>query len=654
MKYLLFAILSLFLQNVYSQYPGGTNTNLRFWLKANVGVSCVANGCGVSSWQNNISIVTVPDSVFNATNSTQPILNSTSINYNPTIDFSFGDRLFSNPDKGIIPYTVAVESLNFFAVCESNSDEGTIISDNFSYSAGNTADQGWQIGVGNDRIGSYATAINSIDFRSEIRDEANANYFENTSANTLTRDTPHIIFLNKNFTSTPQTKYFSDMLSLSKNSGGLYTVSKTIIDPIGSRVFLGESDDSQSAIWSPNFVGKMAEIITYDRVLTSLEQLKVHSYLGVKYGLTINRSESTGNYLNSLGNTVYVDGGVSTYWNDIIGVMRDDDNALLQKQSHQSNDSTRVYISTLQNSNLINNGTFSTDLQSIVMGHNNAPMSSKGSTEFPALNSIYSRIEREWKIKNTGFNGTFSIDMTLNTSPLNSTNLRVMIDTDGNFADAIIFNPTISVTGTTVTISGIPNSMIPLNTIRYLTIVSINSSTPLPINLLNFNATILEDNYVNLKWQTASETNNDYFTLERSVNVNNWEEVAIINGAGNSSTSLSYSANDKRPYTGVTYYRLKQTDFDGKFEYSKIRSVDIKTDNSFKISPNPANNQITITGKQIALEEITIYNTLGQNITKLTQQTIENDGQLVIDLSKLNSGIYYIKTKTTANKVYKQ
>lgn len=176
----------------------------------------------------------------------------------------------------------------------------------------------------------------------------------------------------------------------------------------------------------------------------------------------------------------------------------------------------------------------------------------------------------------------------------------------------------------------------------------------LPIKLLNFNVKVVDKDYVLIDWQTASEINNDYFTIERSFNGIDWEELMRINGAGNSSYLLNYSEIDYTPYNGISYYRLKQTDFDGKFEYSEISSVNVNDETNFHIFPNPANNQITILAANSEFEEITIYNSLGQNVTILTQQNFENEGKLIIDLSKLSSGIYYLKSKTTAYKVYKQ
>ena len=176
----------------------------------------------------------------------------------------------------------------------------------------------------------------------------------------------------------------------------------------------------------------------------------------------------------------------------------------------------------------------------------------------------------------------------------------------------------------------------------------------LPVELLNFNAQRINDEFVKLDWQTASEINNDYFTIERSLNGIDWDEIDRIDGAGNSSSLLSYESIDKSPLMGISYYRLKQTDFDGEFSYSNIKSINFNlVNNQIEIFPNPTKNQITITGNKSELETINIYSVLGQNVTNKT--IIKKlDSKVIIDLTKLSEGTYYIRTKTTANKVYKQ
>ena len=118
----------------------------------------------------------------------------------------------------------------------------------------------------------------------------------------------------------------------------------------------------------------------------------------------------------------------------------------------------------------------------------------------------------------------------------------------------------------------------------------------LPIELISFEAKLNEKN-VELHWSTASEKNNDFFTIERSTNGTTFEFVTKKDGAGNSTTQKDYSATDENPTEGTSYYRLKQTDFDGKFEYSNLVAVDFEKNSSgcvLTVYPNPCTSECTI------------------------------------------------------------
>jgi hypothetical protein len=122
------------------------------------------------------------------------------------------------------------------------------------------------------------------------------------------------------------------------------------------------------------------------------------------------------------------------------------------------------------------------------------------------------------------------------------------------------------------------------------------SLTPLPVELLSFTAE-RNDLAVDVKWQTASEINNDYFTVERSRDVMNFTTLVIVKGSGNSTSLKKYTARDDSPYPGTSYYRLKQTDFDGGFKYSKVVAVNFRKDemlSGLKIYPNPVTSALSI------------------------------------------------------------
>lgn len=115
----------------------------------------------------------------------------------------------------------------------------------------------------------------------------------------------------------------------------------------------------------------------------------------------------------------------------------------------------------------------------------------------------------------------------------------------------------------------------------------------LPIELLNFEI-VKNESKINIQWSTASETNNDYFSVEKSKNSFDWTVVKIIPGAGNSTVTKKYETVDAEPYSGISYYRLKQTDYDGKFSYPAIKSIMNEAQPVFNIYPNPAIDQVTI------------------------------------------------------------
>ncbi len=134
------------------------------------------------------------------------------------------------------------------------------------------------------------------------------------------------------------------------------------------------------------------------------------------------------------------------------------------------------------------------------------------------------------------------------------------------------------------------------------------NNSPLPIELLNFSA-VAKDKQVDIDWTTASENNCQYFTVEKSKNAMNYEVVSSVNGSGNTSTTSKYAVTDANPYKGISYYRLKQTDFDGKVHYFKICAVEFLGggETPFVIFPVPCNgSNIKFNVNSAKGEEMTI------------------------------------------------
>ncbi len=189
----------------------------------------------------------------------------------------------------------------------------------------------------------------------------------------------------------------------------------------------------------------------------------------------------------------------------------------------------------------------------------------------------------------------------------------------------------------------------------YASVGSIGNEVPLPIELLNFIAYV-QNNWIALEWQTASETNNDFFTLERTKDTEVWTEVIKVKGAGNSSKKLAYKTFDYSPFLGISYYRLKQTDFDGQYAYSKVVTIkfDKLEEQNVLIYPNPATNEITLKGDPTEIERFKIYNIHGQDAGSFTHTISAGRIKIIIDISKLPKGLYTLKTRTGIRKIVKR
>jgi hypothetical protein len=123
--------------------------------------------------------------------------------------------------------------------------------------------------------------------------------------------------------------------------------------------------------------------------------------------------------------------------------------------------------------------------------------------------------------------------------------------------------------------------------------IYITTTTILPVELVKYSAKAIVDR-VQIEWTTATETNNNYFVIEKSKNNFEWTDLIKVIGAGNSNRIIDYSAIDDHPFPGISYYRLKQVDYDGRFTYSKTESVNLKTEFATKIYPNPASHYLYI------------------------------------------------------------
>lgn len=180
----------------------------------------------------------------------------------------------------------------------------------------------------------------------------------------------------------------------------------------------------------------------------------------------------------------------------------------------------------------------------------------------------------------------------------------------------------------------------------------------LPIELTYFNASNIEDSKVRIDWTTASERNNDYFTIERSIDGKIFHEIERVKGANNSLEELNYTTFDYRPNFGMNYYRLSQTDNDGVKKSFDIDAVMIGAEEEILIVPNPNNGKFFVVSKNGTHGEnnIVITDMEGRIVFSETTKLHHKENGFEINLANLMAGTYILtvrsENKITQSKIF--
>lgn len=184
----------------------------------------------------------------------------------------------------------------------------------------------------------------------------------------------------------------------------------------------------------------------------------------------------------------------------------------------------------------------------------------------------------------------------------------------------------------------------------------------LPITLADFQASLTSSQTVHIEWSTFSEKNNDFFTIERSADGKNFEVLTTVKGAGNSNKKLNYSFEDGKPLVGYNYYRLKQTDFNGDFEYFNIVGVNclqskveaVQNINITNAWPNPFAGHLNISfeTEDAGEVEILVQNVYGEVVHQISHPFNYGENTYILDQTEsLKSGIYFVTLGSNGKKV---
>jgi hypothetical protein len=261
-------------------------------------------------------------------------------------------------------------------------------------------------------------------------------------------------------------------------------------------------------------------------------------------------------------------------------------------------------------------------------------------------------VDRFWRIEPTGFTAKPALTnlnftyrdpewSVANNAILESNLIAQRYNSTTNEWDDYIPGTVTNTTANTSTVAVLPSAEL------YTWWTLVDNRYVLPIELSSFSASCNES-YVQIKWQTASESNNDYFEVERSADGVRFYVIGQVYAAGNSDIPQDYSLQDNQPLTGKTYYRLKQTDKDGNFSYSSIIVIDCKTtvltEPVISIYPNPATDVLILDIKGIkGKKKLTIYSVLGQAITNWALLGEQEDIQENITVSALANATYLLR-----------
>ena len=325
-----------------------------------------------------------------------------------------------------------------------------------------------------------------------------------------------------------------------------------------------------------NINGDLAEVVAYNAPLNGTQRIVLNNYLAAKYNRTLSTSDL---YLQD-------NAGQGNYDHEVAGIGR-------VSSTNLQNDARGSGILR------INNPTGLGDDEFLIWGRNNGVLGTFGVTDLPT--GVQGRWARTWRANEVNASGTAvdvgAIDLTWDLaafSSITASHLRLIVDTDndGIFADETPISGATNVSGSLYRFAGVTA----ISNDRRFTLGTTNiGATPLPVELIGFNATATGPTTALLEWSTASERDNDMFTVERSTEEGIWGAVAVVDAIGNSTTLTRYTAEDHTAPGGLCYYRLRQTDVDGTSTFSQTVAVQFLTSRSdVLVYPNPARGAFTI------------------------------------------------------------
>lgn len=391
---------------------------------------------------------------------------------------------------------------------------------------------------------------------------------------------------------------------------------------------LGEWQNQNSS----GLLGYVAEVIIFDKQLNSAERNILNSYLGAKYAKTVGGDKYSGD-----------DTGNGDNDREVIGIGTESDG---------SNTTASAGGLTLTQASNFGVGDY------LMAGTASTSNSENTSDISHALSSLESRWDKTWWIDVTDAGSTMTANVTLDFSDAGDmgfpddgvSNYKLLYRSSSSGQWSYLATAS-SINGDQVIFTGVSFAADGFYTLGTTSTLL----APLPVKLVQFSAEP-QLSSVLLKWKTSTEKDNRSFVIERSVDSDSWEAIGEVQGAGNSQSDIDYDFSDIAPTKGVSYYRLKQIDFNGESEYSTVRSVAFHDNGeniqsvTLSLFPNPSagktNLQLKSNKAFSAVCQILVYNLRGELVHQQSVSVREDNQFVELDLQCLEAGFYLVELKS--------
>ncbi|AEA43622.1 T9SS type A sorting domain-containing protein [Fluviicola taffensis] len=592
-------LVNLFVFSCFGQTgPAGVgtpSTNV-LWLKADAGTSTMTNGAPISSWndQSGNGIV-----LNQTTTNQQPLFVSSLMNGFPSVEFDNNGSSGQNdylitPDNSIFDNTSAY---SFFTVTRMKGfgDAQSIISKRNN--------------VGNEQAFMLFYYTGNRLFVDIDNDN---NRFSNSVVSTINTNKIYDIFYDGTALAAQRSTIFEQEVLQTTS-----TENSANVPDKNSPLLIGATHSGDPRA----FNGYISEIIMYRTKVNDAQRIIINNHLSAKYDIPL-----TSNDLYFGDNP-----GNGNYDRNVAGIGRDATGAT----NSQFAPSTSAGMGIQSISGLDNN-------DYIIAGHAFLT-NSEITTDVAGISGTnISRWQRIWyiDITNTGAVNTTNMTFDMSDGGMAGVNLGVtsnyiLIYRPNQFGPWTEIAAANSIIGDQINFI---NQSLTLD--GYYTLATKDFTvSPLPVEIVSFDATLM-NRQVELNWQTASEFNSSYFDVQRSADGENWTTIGTVTAQGNSQTLVDYKLTDKMPLVGISYYRLKQVDQNGAFDFSDIRSINNSSKmNQVKIYPNPTDKGMVTIASDEPISRIAVYNAVGQVIF---EKTLGSEDIYLLDTQSFESGMYWI------------